>query len=54
METIIYTATAERNQGAEDASASDRVSGVGTLNKIYRWDKQIFKFSNDYGAFTAS
>jgi hypothetical protein len=26
---------AERNQGGGDASATDRVSGVGTQNKIY-------------------
>jgi hypothetical protein len=35
MEIIIQTAAAERNQGGEEASATDRVSGVGTLDKIY-------------------
>jgi hypothetical protein len=34
MKTIIQTAAAERNQGAEVSSSTDRVSGVGTLNKI--------------------
>jgi len=35
MKTIIQTAAAERNQGAEDSSSTDRVSGVETLYKIY-------------------
>ena len=54
MKIIIQPAAAERNQGGENASASDRVSEVGTLNKIYRGKKQIIMFSNDYGAFTAT
>src|SRR5215210_8886472 len=35
VETIIQTAAAEGNQGGGDASATDLVSGVGTLNRIY-------------------
>jgi hypothetical protein len=54
MKIIIQPAAAERNQGGENASATDRVSAVGTLNKIYRGKKQIVMFSNDYGVFTAT
>jgi hypothetical protein len=35
MKIIIHPAAAERPQGGADASATDRVSRVGTLNKIY-------------------
>jgi len=35
VETIIQTAAAEGNQGGWDASGTDLVSGVGTLNDIY-------------------
>jgi hypothetical protein len=34
MKATIQTAVAERNQGGGDASATDRVSGVVTLNEI--------------------
>jgi hypothetical protein len=54
MKAIIQTAAAERNQGGGDASATYRVSGVGTLNKIYLGKQQIIMFSNDYGVFTAT
>jgi hypothetical protein len=52
MKIIIQTGAAERNESGEDASAIDRVSEVGTLNKIYGWKKQIIMFSNNYGVFT--
>jgi hypothetical protein len=35
MKIIIQMAAAERNQSGEDSSPTDRVPGVGTLNKIY-------------------
>jgi hypothetical protein len=54
VKAIIQTTAAKRYLGAEDASTTDRVSGVGTLNKIYWGKQQIIMFSNDYGAFTAS
>ena len=49
-----HSAAAERNQGGENASATDCGYAVGTLNKIYRGKKQIIMFSNDYGVFTAT
>ena len=54
MKIIIQLAVAERNQGGENASATDRVSVVGTLNKIYRGKRQIVMFSIDYVVFTAT
>ena len=35
MKIIIQLAAAEKTQGGADASATDRVSGVGILNKIH-------------------
>jgi hypothetical protein len=35
MKAIIQTAVVERNQRVGDASVTDRVSGVVTLNEIY-------------------
>jgi hypothetical protein len=35
MKIIIQMAAAERNQSGEDSSPTNRVPGVGTLNKIY-------------------
>ena len=54
MKIIIQLAAAERNQGGENVSATDRVSAVGILNKIYRGKKQIVMFIIDYGVFTAT
>ena len=54
MKNIIQPAVAEKTQGGADASATDRVSGVGTLNKIHRGKQQIIMFSNDYGVFTVT
>jgi hypothetical protein len=54
MKIIIQLAAAERTQGDEDASATDRVSAVGILNKIYWGKQQLIMFSNDYGVFTAT
>jgi len=54
MKIIIQLAAAKRTQGGAEASATDRVPGVGTLNKIYWGKQQLIIFSNDYGVFTAT
>jgi hypothetical protein len=52
MKAITQSAAAARNQGGGDASATDRVSGVRTLNEISYGKKRIGIFSNIYGVFT--
>jgi hypothetical protein len=52
LKKAIIQPAAERHQGGGDASATDHVSGVGTLNEIYCGKKQIGMFSNIYGVFT--